>query len=176
MRFSRLHVMSAAIAEYIVSVAVVERAWDVDPLRCPVCQSPMRVIASLMTHALVEKACATSVLGTTARPAPAERHTALRLRPYGNGDPMPDYENALTDSGALSARPAGGLCWRGLFARGRAERLRAGEQREPGKICMARLARSCPSPSLAGRDRNERERKAILLHPRSVQCKRARQN
>jgi hypothetical protein len=31
------------------------RVWHVDPLRCPVCQSPMRVIALIDDPRLVEK-------------------------------------------------------------------------------------------------------------------------
>jgi hypothetical protein len=31
------------------------RVWHVDPLRCPVCQNPMRVIAIIDQHDVVEK-------------------------------------------------------------------------------------------------------------------------
>jgi hypothetical protein len=80
------------------------RVWHVAPLRCPVCQTPMRVIAVIDDPRVVEKilrhlgawqdppACAEASSG---RPAPGAAGAYAR-EPYGE-DPMPDYENVLTD-------------------------------------------------------------------------------
>lgn len=119
----------------------------------------MRVIALIDDPRLVEKSL--RHLGSWHDPpAGLPRPSATRpcaYEPYGYVDPMPDYENALTDSGALFGRPAGGLCLAAGFSRvgkGRAG-FAAANCGNLGKTCMARLACCCPSPSLAGWGCNE---------------------
>ena len=75
------------------------RVWHVDPLRCPVCQNPMRVIAVIDDPHLVEKIL--RHLGAWHDP-PARRPAPGAPGPYtyepcGDVDPTPDYENVLTD-------------------------------------------------------------------------------
>ncbi len=77
------------------------QVWHSDPLRCPVCQNPMRVIAIVDDRRAVEKIlrhlglwCGGSRL-RTGRSPPADGPWS-RV-PYGDVDPMPDYENVLTD-------------------------------------------------------------------------------
>ena len=74
------------------------RVWHVDPLRCPVCQSPMRVIAAIDDPRVIEKIL--RHLGAwhdpptgLSPPGIAELYTS---EPFDE-DPMPDYENVLTD-------------------------------------------------------------------------------
>ena len=45
------------------------RVWHVDPLRCPVCQSPMRVMAVIDDPLVAEKILHTWAPGTTRPPA-----------------------------------------------------------------------------------------------------------
>ena len=75
------------------------RVWHVDPLRCPVCQNPMRVIAVIDDPRVVEKIL--RHLGAwhdpPPRPPPPGAPGALHLRTVHDVDPMPDYENVLTD-------------------------------------------------------------------------------
>jgi len=73
--------------------------WHVDPLRCPVCQSPMRVIAVIDDPRVVEKIL--RHLGAwqdppagLSRPGAAGPYT---YEPCDDVDPTPDYENVLTD-------------------------------------------------------------------------------
>ena len=89
------------------------RVWHVHPLRCPVCQSPMRVIAVIDDPRVVEKilrhlgAChdppagrlPAVALGKAGRPAPLRkgRRGPYTHEPCADVDPMPDYENVLTD-------------------------------------------------------------------------------
>jgi hypothetical protein len=73
--------------------------WRVDPLRCPVCQSPMRVGAAIDDPRVVERIL--RHLGAWHDP-PARRPPQGVRGPYtyescDDVDPMPDYENVLTD-------------------------------------------------------------------------------
>ena len=72
------------------------RVWHVDPLRCPVCQSPMRVIA-VDDPRVVEKIL--RHLGAwhdpPPRPPPQGLPGAYTYEPCDDVDP--DYENVLTD-------------------------------------------------------------------------------
>ena len=75
------------------------RVWHVDPLRCPVCQNPMRVIAVIDEPGLVQKIL--RHLGawhdppaTASPPDPSRPYTC---EPCDDVDPIPDYENVLTD-------------------------------------------------------------------------------
>ena len=75
------------------------RVWHVDPLRCPVCQHPMRVLALIDDRAVAEKILrhlgvwhAPPVVMTT--PGSSGNHTRV---PFDDVDPMPDYDNVLTD-------------------------------------------------------------------------------
>jgi hypothetical protein len=75
------------------------RVWHVDPLRCPVCQNPMRVIAVIDDPRLVEKIL--RHLGAWHDP-PARLPAPGAPGPYtyepcDDVDPAPDYENVLTD-------------------------------------------------------------------------------
>ncbi len=70
------------------------RVWHVDPLRCPVCQDPMRVIAVIEDPRVVEKIL--RHLGAWHDP-PARRPPPGATGPYtyepcDDVDPTPDYE------------------------------------------------------------------------------------
>lgn len=75
------------------------RVWHVDPLRCPVCQNPMRVIAVIDNPRAVEQILRHLGPGTTRHPD--RRHRASRAHTPTSratmSDPAPDYENVLTD-------------------------------------------------------------------------------
>jgi Putative transposase len=75
------------------------RVWHVDPLRCPVCQNPMRVIAVIDDPRIVEKIL--RHLGAwhdpPPRPPPNGPPGPYTYEPCDDVDPMPDYENVLTD-------------------------------------------------------------------------------
>ena len=75
------------------------RVWHVDPLRCPVCQNPMRVIALIDDRRVVEKIL--RHLGAwhdpPPRPPPPDGSGPYTYEPCLDVDPMPDYENVLTD-------------------------------------------------------------------------------
>ena len=75
------------------------RVWHVDPLRCPVCQNPMRVIAVIDDSQVVEKIL--RHLGVWHDPPPRPPPSAVAGRytyePCDDVDPTPDYENVLTD-------------------------------------------------------------------------------
>ena len=75
------------------------RVWHVDPLRCPVCQSPMRVIALIDDARVAEKIL--RHLGAwhdpPARLPPADAPGPYTYEACDDADPMPDYENVLTD-------------------------------------------------------------------------------
>ena len=75
------------------------RVWHVDPLRCPVCQNPMRVIAVIDDPRVVEKIL--RHLGAwhdpPARPPPQGVRGPYTYEPCDDVDPTPDYENVLTD-------------------------------------------------------------------------------
>ena len=72
-----------------------------DPLRCSVCQNTMRVIAVIDDRRVVEKIlrhlgvwCGGPLLRTGRSPPGDGPWSRV---PYGDVDPMPDYENVLTD-------------------------------------------------------------------------------
>jgi hypothetical protein len=74
------------------------RVWHVDPLRCPVCQSPMRVLAVIDDPRVVEKIL--RHLGAWHDPPRLPTHGAPGshiYEPCDDVDPMPDYEDVLTD-------------------------------------------------------------------------------
>ena len=75
------------------------RVWHVDPLRCPVCQSPMRVIAVIDEPRVVEQIL--RHLGAwhdpPPRPPPQDLPGPYTYEPCDDVDPAPDYENVLTD-------------------------------------------------------------------------------
>jgi hypothetical protein len=75
------------------------RVWHVDPLRCSVCQSPMRVIAVIDDPWVVEQILRN--LGVwhdpPPRPPPQGLPGAYTYEPCDDVDPAPDYENVLTD-------------------------------------------------------------------------------
>jgi len=75
------------------------RVWHVDPLRCPVCQNPMRVIAVIDDPRVVEKIL--RHLGAWHDPAagrtPPDAPGPYTYEPCDDVDPAPDYENVLTD-------------------------------------------------------------------------------
>ncbi len=77
------------------------QVWHSDPLRCPVCQNTMRVIAIIDDRRVLEKIlrhlglwCGGPLLRAGHSP-PADGPWS-RV-PYADVDPMPDYENVLTD-------------------------------------------------------------------------------
>ena len=75
------------------------RVWHMDPLRCPICQSPMRVIAVIDDSRLVEKILR-HIRVWHDPPASLSEPGATRpytYEPCGAVDPMPDYENLLMD-------------------------------------------------------------------------------
>lgn len=75
------------------------RAWNVAPLRCPLCQNPMRVIALIDDLRVVEKIL--RHLGAwhdpPPKPPPQDLPGPYSYEPCYDVDPMPDYENVLTD-------------------------------------------------------------------------------
>lgn len=88
---------------------LVLRVWHVDPLRCPVCQNPMRVIAIIDDPRVVEMilrhlgawhdppARRSLGPGRPPRPPPQGAPGAYTYEPCDDVDPIPDYENVLTD-------------------------------------------------------------------------------
>ena len=75
------------------------RVWHVDPLRCPVCQNSMRVIAVIDDPRVVQKILRHRGLWhdpPAARPARADPGPYTR-HPCDDVDPMPEYEDVLTD-------------------------------------------------------------------------------
>jgi hypothetical protein len=74
------------------------RVWHVDPLRYPVCQNPMRVIAVIDDRRVVENIL--RHLGVwhdpPSRPPPQALPRPYTYEPCQDVDPMPDYENVLT--------------------------------------------------------------------------------
>jgi hypothetical protein len=79
---------------------LIPRAWHVNPLRCPVCQNPMRVIAVIDDPRVVEKIL--RHLGAwhdpPPRPSPQGLPGPYTYEPCDDVDPMPNSENVLTDS------------------------------------------------------------------------------
>lgn len=79
------------------------RVWHTDPLICPQCQHPMRVIAVIDQRVVVEKILrhlgqwnGTPPLAPARAPPDADAGPWTR-EPFDDVDPMPDYENVLTD-------------------------------------------------------------------------------
>jgi hypothetical protein len=74
------------------------RVRHVDPLRCPVCQNPMRVIAVIDDPRLMQKIL--RHLGAwhdpPARGSPPGASGPYTYEPCDGVDPRPDYENVLT--------------------------------------------------------------------------------
>jgi hypothetical protein len=81
---------------------LIQQVWHTDPLRCPVCQNVMRVIALIDQPEVVEKILrhldlwTGSAAESKARPPPTA-HELWTYEPCTDVDPMPDYENVLTD-------------------------------------------------------------------------------
>ena len=79
------------------------QVWHTDPLICPQCQHAMRVIAVIDQREVVEKILRHLGLwsGTPplapARSPPADADEPWTREPCDDVDPMPDYENVLTD-------------------------------------------------------------------------------
>ena len=72
------------------------RVWHVDPLRCPVCEDPMRVIAVIHDPRVMEKILRR--LGAWHDPPPPPSGSEpYAYKPCEDLDPRPDYENVLTD-------------------------------------------------------------------------------
>jgi hypothetical protein len=81
---------------------IIMQVWHTDPLRCPVCQNIMRVIAIIDDRLVVEKILRHLGLWTEAQPLrqarpPPDTPGPLTYEPCLDVDPMPDYENVLTD-------------------------------------------------------------------------------
>ena len=75
------------------------RVWHVDPLRCPVCQNPMRVIAVIDDPLVIDRIL--RHLGAWHDPPaclpPPGASGPYTYEPCDSVDPMPEYENGLTD-------------------------------------------------------------------------------
>ena len=65
------------------------RVWHADPLRCPVCQNPMRVIAVIDDPRAVEKILRHLGAGTTRLPAVASAQQPPDRLPQGCRVPTP---------------------------------------------------------------------------------------
>lgn len=79
------------------------QVWHTDPLICPRCQHPMRVIAVIDQRVVIEKILrhlgqwsGTPPLAPARARPNADAGSWIR-EPCDDVDPMPDYENALTD-------------------------------------------------------------------------------
>ena len=82
---------------------LIMQVWHTDPLICPRCQHPMRVIAVIDQRAVIERILrhlglwsGTPLLAPARGPPDADAGPWTR-EPYADVDPMPDYENILTD-------------------------------------------------------------------------------
>ncbi len=82
---------------------IILQVWHIDPLQCPVCQKPMRVIAVIDQCAAVEKILrhlglwsGTPPLAPARAPPDGDADPWTR-EPCADVDPMPDYENVITD-------------------------------------------------------------------------------
>jgi hypothetical protein len=82
---------------------IIMPVWHTDPLRCPVCQNLMRVIAVIDQRVVVEKILRHLGLWTgipalaSARSPPGVGDGPWTREPFDDVDPMPDYENVLMD-------------------------------------------------------------------------------
>src|ERR1035437_2248601 len=74
------------------------RVWQVDPLRCPVCQGPLRVIAVVDDPRVIEKILRHLGAGHDPPPRPPRPDGSgpYTYEPCEDVDPTPDYENVLT--------------------------------------------------------------------------------
>jgi hypothetical protein len=78
---------------------IIRKVWHTDPLRCPKCGETMRVIAIIDDPEVTEKILRHLGLwcGPSAgRPPPGSASGPWTKEPCLE-DPMPDYENVLTD-------------------------------------------------------------------------------
>ena len=82
---------------------LIRQAWHVDPLQCPVCQNQMRVIAFIDHSDVIEKIlrhlnlwCGPAAF-SPARPPPGSDLESSELDFRVEFEPMPDYENVITD-------------------------------------------------------------------------------
>ena len=78
------------------------KVWHADPLRCPVCQSVMRIISVIDDRAIAEKILRhlgvwAGPTASSARPPPGSADGDWTYEPCADVDPAPDYENGLTD-------------------------------------------------------------------------------
>jgi hypothetical protein len=81
---------------------IIMQVWHTDPLRCPVCQNIMRIIAIIDDRRVVEKILRHLGHWTEPQPLPQARPPpgasgSWAYEPCQDVDPMPDYENVLTD-------------------------------------------------------------------------------
>ncbi len=82
---------------------LIRQAWHVDPLQCPACQKQMRVIAFIDNREVVEKILRHLHLWygpaayAPARPPPGSNLVRSEPDFRIELDPMPDYENVITD-------------------------------------------------------------------------------
>ncbi len=76
---------------------LIERVWHVNPLRCPVCQSAMHVIAVIDDPAVVRKILRHLALWHDPPPSGSDLATGGCTSEPWLEDPLPDYDNVLTD-------------------------------------------------------------------------------
>jgi hypothetical protein len=79
---------------------LIQKVWHADPMRCPICQNTMRLIAVIDEPQVIERIL--RHLGLWSGPAPplatARPPPEIDIRvPCDDVDPMPEYENVLTD-------------------------------------------------------------------------------
>ena len=82
---------------------LIRQAWHSDPLQCPVCQKQMRLIAVIDDSKVIEKIlrhlnlwCGPATFAP-ARPPPSTGQSEPEPQFIVDSDPMPDYENVITD-------------------------------------------------------------------------------
>ena len=82
---------------------LIRQAWHSDPLQCPVCQKQMRLIAVIDDSNIIEKIlrhlnlwCGPAKFAP-ARPPPSTGQSEPEPQFLIDSDPMPDYENVITD-------------------------------------------------------------------------------
>ena len=81
---------------------IILQVWHTDPLRCPICQNLMRVMAVIDQRVVVEKILRHLGLWTESQRLPRARPPPGTPGPWTyepclDVDPPPDYENVLTD-------------------------------------------------------------------------------
>jgi hypothetical protein len=77
------------------------KVWHADPMLCPICRRPMRMIAVIDQPKVIEKMLRhlglwSGLLPPTG-PGPPAPPNPLRYEPFDDVDPTPDYENVLCD-------------------------------------------------------------------------------